>query len=139
MSLGLKCEVPAKAVRTLACSPCLASRAEACWPYTLMTCLIPAAVVMGLAKEREKISWSRPIRSSSMGMQGVPCSSRTVRIITTENRSLIATGSVRTRSAMVKMPITFSRLVSRPAMPHTSSTDSRPSNASRSGAGMESQ
>ncbi len=50
---------------------------------------MPAAVVMGVAKEREKISWSRPIRSSSIGMQGVPCSSRTVRIMTTENRSRI--------------------------------------------------
>src|SRR6476661_11196288 len=58
VSLGLKCEVPANAVSILACSPCLASRADACCPYTLMTWRIPAAVVMGVANDREKISWS---------------------------------------------------------------------------------
>ncbi|CAH0327092.1 hypothetical protein SRABI128_05761 [Microbacterium sp. Bi128] len=61
---------------------------------------MPAAVVMGVAKEREKMSWSRPIRSSSIGMHGVPCSSRTVRIMTTEKRSRIITGSARDRSRM---------------------------------------
>jgi hypothetical protein len=35
-----------------------------------MTSRIPAAVVMGVAKEREKMSWSRPIRSKKSGPLG---------------------------------------------------------------------
>lgn len=104
-----------------------------------MTWRIPAAVVMGLAKEREKISWSRPIRSSSIGMQGVPWSSRTVRIMTMEKRSRIITGSARDRSRIEKIPITLSRLVSRVATPQISMTESRHIRLSRSAAGMESQ
>jgi hypothetical protein len=45
---------------------------------------MPAAVVMGEENEREKISWFRPVRTSSIGMHGVPRSSRTVRIMTME-------------------------------------------------------
>jgi hypothetical protein len=42
--------------------------------------------VRGVENEREKISWPRPTRSSSSGMHGVPRSSSTVRISTTEKQ-----------------------------------------------------
>ena len=85
------------------------------------------------------MSWSRPIRSSSIGMHGVPCSSRTVRIMTTEKRSRIITGSARARSRMDWSPKALRRLVSRVATPQISITDSRPISASRAAAGTESQ
>ena len=66
-------------------------------------------MVRGVENEREKISWSPPIRSSSSGMHGVPRSSRTVRISTTEKRSRTITGSARLRSRIVQIPMAFSR------------------------------
>lgn len=71
-------------------------------------------------------------------MQGVPCSSSTVRIITTENRSLIITGSARLRSRMEWIPIALSLRVSLAATPQISTTDSLAMRASRSAAGQDS-
>lgn len=47
------------------------------------------------------------------GMQGIPRSSRTVRICTTENLSLILTSFASRRSLAVQMPNPRSRLVNR--------------------------
>lgn len=53
------------------------------------------------------------------GMQGIPRSSRTVRICTTENLSLILTSFASRRSLAVQMPNPRSRLVNRGAdAPH---------------------
>jgi hypothetical protein len=94
---------------------------------------------MGVENEREKISWSRPTRASSMGMHGVPCSSSTVRIITTEKRSRIRTGSARLRSRMERMPMVLRRLVIRAATPQISTTESLAISASCCSRGTESQ
>lgn len=61
------------------------------------------------------------------GMQGIPRSSRTVRICTTENLSLILTSFASRRSLVVQMPNPRSRLVNRGPMPHTSTTGRRAS------------
>jgi hypothetical protein len=72
--------------------------------------------VMGVENDLLKISWSRPFRSSSSGMHGVPCSSRTE-----------------------WMPSPFRCFVSREATPQSSTTESPAMSASRRPSGTESQ
>ena len=92
-------------------------------------------VVIGVAKDRLKISCSLPSFSSSKSMHGVPCSSSTVRITTTLNLSRMATGSAAARSAIEKIPIAPSRRVNLPAMPQTSDTG-RPASSCARHAGL---
>ena len=81
---------------------------------------------IGSGKDRETRIWALVATSSSTGSAGVPLSSSTVRICTTENLWRMATGSASRRSAIVLMPSASSRLVSLPATPQTSVTGNCP-------------